>query len=56
MPVYEVTDPDTGQTLELEGDSPPTEQELEQIFAAQGNQSMPEGACHVCCVRLKKHG
>ncbi|HCC80371.1 MAG: hypothetical protein Tp185DCM00d2C31949971_28 [Prokaryotic dsDNA virus sp.] len=44
MPVYEVTDPDTGQTLELEGDSPPTEQELEQIFAAQGNQSMPEGS------------
>jgi hypothetical protein len=44
MPVYEVTDPETGQTLELEGDSPPTEQELEQIFAAQGNAPMPEGS------------
>lgn len=33
MPVYEVTDPQTGVTLELTGDSPPTEQELEQIFA-----------------------
>jgi len=44
MPVYEVTDPETGQTFELEGDSPPTEQELEQIFAAQGNNAMPEGS------------
>lgn len=35
MPVYEVTDPTTGKTLELEGDSPPSEQELEQIFATQ---------------------
>lgn len=33
MPVYEVTDPETGLTLELTGDSPPTEQELEQLFA-----------------------
>ncbi len=44
MPIYEVTDPETGKTLELEGDSPPTEQELEQIFAAQGDQAMPEGS------------
>lgn len=35
MPTYRVTDPDTGITLRLTGDSPPTEQELEQIFAAQ---------------------
>lgn len=35
MPVYEVEDPDTGLTLELEGDSPPTEQELVQIFSQQ---------------------
>lgn len=35
MPVYEVTDPDTGKTLEIEGDSPPSEQELEQIFSSQ---------------------
>lgn len=33
MPIYEVTDPKTGVTLELEGDSPPTEQELEQLFS-----------------------
>jgi hypothetical protein len=26
MAVFEVTDPTTGQTVELEGDSPPTEQ------------------------------
>jgi len=34
MPLYEVTDPSTGVTLELEGDSPPNEQELEQVFAS----------------------
>lgn len=35
MPVYEVTDPNTGQTLEVEGETPPTEAELEEIFASQ---------------------
>lgn len=34
MPVFEVTDPDTGTTLELTGDSPPTLAELEEIFAS----------------------
>jgi len=34
MPTYKVTDPSTGKTLRLTGDSPPTEQELEQIFAS----------------------
>lgn len=33
MPVYEVTAPN-GKIFELEGDSPPTEQELEEIFAS----------------------
>lgn len=32
MPVYEIEDPQTGRVIELEGDSPPTEQELEEIF------------------------
>lgn len=51
MPIYEVEDPDTGLILELEGDSPPTEQELVQIFSqyaqpaqAQPTQSAPEQA------------
>jgi hypothetical protein len=35
MPTFKVTDPSTGQVLRLTGDSPPTEQELEQIFASQ---------------------
>jgi len=35
MPIYNVTDPTTGQSLKLTGDSAPTEQELSQIFAAQ---------------------
>ncbi len=36
MAAFEVTDPTTGVSLELEGDSPPTEQELEQIFSQFG--------------------
>ena len=36
MPTYTVTDPASGRTLTLTGDSPPTEQELEDIFAQAG--------------------
>ena len=32
MPTYKVTDPDTGRTVKLTGDSPPTENELSEIF------------------------
>ena len=32
MPTYKVTDPTTGRTLSLTGDSPPTEAELEDVF------------------------
>lgn len=35
MPTYTVTDPQTNKTLKLVGDSPPTEAELVEIFAAQ---------------------
>ena len=41
MPTFQVTDPTTGVSLQLTGDSPPTEQELEQIFAQ--HQPAPEG-------------
>lgn len=34
MPTFQITDPDSGRTVELTGDSPPTEQELEQIFSS----------------------
>lgn len=34
MPKYTVTDPTTGQKLTLTGDSPPTEAELNEIFAS----------------------
>lgn len=34
MPSYTVTDPTSGKTVTLTGDSPPTEQELEQIFSS----------------------
>jgi hypothetical protein len=33
MPTFRVTDPNTGRTIRLTGDSPPTQQELEQIFS-----------------------
>lgn len=33
MPQYRVTDPQSGRTVTLRGDSPPTEQELEAVFA-----------------------
>jgi len=33
MPIFRVTNPTTGQKLKLTGDSPPTEQELDEIFA-----------------------
>lgn len=33
MPTYQVTDPKTGKTVRLTGDSPPTQAELEQIFS-----------------------
>lgn len=38
MATFLVTDPQTGVKLRLTGDSPPNEQELEQIFAQQGQQ------------------
>lgn len=44
MPVYLVKDPQTGQSLKLTGDSPPTEQELTDIFAniPQAQQEQPQ--------------
>ena len=38
MPTYVVTDPDTGLKLRLTGDSPPTEEELEQLFSVANDQ------------------
>lgn len=38
MPLYNVEDPETGVKLQLEGDSPPSEQELEQIFSQYSKQ------------------
>ena len=32
MPTYSITDPSSGRTVDLTGDSPPSEQELEEIF------------------------
>lgn len=34
MPTYKITDPQTGKMIKVTGDSPPSEQELNQIFSA----------------------
>lgn len=39
MPTYKVTDPTSGQTLRLTGDSPPTEEELNDIFSKVTSQT-----------------
>lgn len=46
MPTYKVTDPTTGRTIRLTGDSPPTEQEIEQILASvqPQQQAQPENS------------
>lgn len=41
MPIYEITDPNTGVTLEVEGASPPTEAELETIFSQAPKPQVP---------------
>lgn len=38
MPTYKVTDPQSGKTVKLTGDSPPTEDELNQIFSSLGGK------------------
>ena len=40
MPTYRVTSPE-GKTIKLTGDSPPTEQELEEVFKSQANIPTP---------------
>ncbi len=42
MPTYRITDPDSGQSFKITGDSPPSEQELNQIFAARKGASIGE--------------
>lgn len=37
MPKYKVTDPQTGRSFQLTGDSPPTEEELTQVFSSASN-------------------
>lgn len=39
MPTYNVTDPTTGMKVKLTGDSPPTEKELNDVFAKLNNNN-----------------
>ena len=41
MPTFKVTDPQSGQTLSLTGDSPPTEVELTDIFSQMARGESP---------------
>lgn len=41
MAIYRVTDPTTGKSIKLTGDSPPTEQELNEIFASVSSKPKP---------------
>lgn len=43
MPRYKVTDPETGKSMTLTGDSPPTEQELSDVFAQVHGTPAPSG-------------
>ncbi len=49
MPKFRITDPETGKTLELTGDSQPTEEELVEIFKQIENRNSGNG-----CVKLKE--
>lgn len=42
MPTYRVTDPSTGRSLKLTGDSPPNEQELLEIFGNGQQQNIEQ--------------
>lgn len=42
MPTYEVTDPKSGRVLELTGDTPPTEIELDGLFSQYKDAPSPE--------------
>ena len=42
MPTYVVTDPATGRKVKLTGDSPPTDQDLEEIFANLPSPASPQ--------------
>jgi hypothetical protein len=44
MPQYHVTDPVSGRSVTLTGDSPPTEQELNEIFAKLPPEAKPQAA------------
>lgn len=46
MPVYNVTDPQTGRSLRLTGDSPPTEAELDEIFKSSAAAPVRGGLTH----------
>jgi hypothetical protein len=42
MPIFRITDPESGKILRVTGDTAPTEQELEQLFVSQRPEATPQ--------------
>lgn len=56
MPTYKITEPQSGKVFRITGDSPPTEQELEQIFSSVGGGSSSETNTEVKTIPQKIAG
>ena len=56
MPTYKITDPASGKTLKLTGDSPPTEAELTQIFGSVSQKESPAPPKETEVPETKKEG
>lgn len=55
MATYRVTDPETGRTLKITGDSPPTEQELVELFGHNNSQSKLAGGINALGSHVTKN-
>ena len=42
MPIYEVTQDSTGMVIEMEGENPPSQDDVSKAFAAIGRSKNPE--------------
>ena len=42
MPVYKITDPESGRTIQLKGEKPPSKEQIQEAFASLPPKVMPE--------------
>ena len=54
MPTYKITDPASGKTLRVTGDSPPTEDELNDIFKSVGGSTAQPAPAPIGEMRRRK--